>query len=101
MNGAPADGSSLRMPGVQRPEGLEFTFAGERFRAFAGETVAMALWAAGVRTLRRSSRDGGPRGVLCNMGVCYECLVRMDGVPVRACMTAVRPGMAVERGGGP
>jgi sarcosine oxidase subunit alpha len=51
--------------------------------------------------LRNSSRDGAPRAVLCNMGVCYECLVRIDGAVVRACMTEVENGMSVLRGGKP
>ncbi len=78
-----------------------FTFAGRRVPARAGDTIAMALWAAGARTLRASSRDGAPRAVFCNMGVCYECLVRVDGVVVRACTTLVRDGMQVEPGGRP
>ena len=52
-------------------------------------------------TLRASSKDAAPRGVLCNMGICYECLVVVDGVTVRACTTLVREGMRVERGGKP
>ena len=42
---------------------------------------------------------GAPRAVLCNMGICYECLVRIDGAVVRACMTEIEPGLKVERGG--
>lgn len=91
----------LRIDGVQRPAEVTFTFAGRPVRARAGESVAMALWASGERTLRRSSRDGAPRGVLCNMGICYECLVRIDGALVRACMAPVRDGLIVEAGGRP
>jgi D-hydroxyproline dehydrogenase subunit gamma len=88
-----------RIADVDRPAEVAFTFAGRELRARAGETVAMALWAAGVTGLRRSSKDGAPRGVLCNMGICYECLVRVDGALVRACTTEVRSGMVVQPGG--
>jgi predicted molibdopterin-dependent oxidoreductase YjgC len=88
-----------RLPGIASGEDVAFTFEGRELRARRGETVAMALWAAGIVALRASSRDGSPRGVLCNMGVCYECLVRIGGTSVRACTTVVEPGMAVERGG--
>lgn len=93
--------SERHVPGIGGAAEVTFTFAGQAVRARAGESVAMALWAAGVTTLRRSSKDGSPRGVLCNMGICYECLLRIDGVPLRACMTAVRDGMVVEPGGKP
>ena len=78
-----------------------FTFDGRPVRAQVGQTVAMALWANGIVAVRASSRDGSPRGVLCNMGICYECLVRCDGTTVRACLLPVRDGLAVERGGRP
>ena len=90
-----------RLGGVQRGEVVPFTFAGRQVLGYQGESVAMALWAHGERQLCSSSKDGAPRGVLCNMGICYECLVRIDGAVVRACMVAVRPGLAVDPGGRP
>lgn len=90
-----------RIGGEDSRAEVGFTFAGREMVAREGDTVAMALWAAGERELRRSSRDGAPRGLLCNMGVCYECLVVADGVPARACTTVVRSGMSVEPGGRP
>jgi predicted molibdopterin-dependent oxidoreductase YjgC len=92
---------SARLPGTGERPAVVFTFDGCEVAARAGDSIAMALWAAGERTLRASSRDGAPRGVLCNMGVCYECLVLADGVAVRACTTPVRDGMRVARGGRP
>jgi predicted molibdopterin-dependent oxidoreductase YjgC len=92
MSRQPVDGAAHQ---------LQFTFAGRPCTARAGDTVAMALWTAGVLELRHSSRDGAPRGVLCNMGICFECLVRVDGRVVRACLEPVRDGMVVEPGGKP
>ncbi|GAB4280314.1 MAG: hypothetical protein Kow0092_35930 [Deferrisomatales bacterium] len=64
--------------------------------ARAGQTVAGALVAAGIRTFRHGEK-GEPRGLFCGMGVCFECRVTVDGVPdVRACVTPARPGCRVE-----
>ena len=87
-----------RLP-LQRGARVVFRFDGRQVEAFAGESVAMALWAAGVRGIRGASRTGEPRGVFCNMGICYECLVEVDGRAVRACLEPVRDGMVVKSRG--
>ncbi|MCA8975917.1 MAG: (2Fe-2S)-binding protein [Planctomycetes bacterium] len=92
---------SGRVDGLGERDPIVFTFDGRTVEALAGDTVAMALWAAGTRELRHSSRDGAPRSMLCAMGICYECLVVIDGEHVRACMTEARSGMNVRRGGRP
>ena len=77
-------------------ERFAFTFEGRTVEARRGETVAAALLAAGFRELRTSVVTATPRGPYCLMGACFECLVRIDGVPNRqACMTQVEPGMDV------
>lgn len=76
---------------------LTFTFEGETVEARAGETIAAALAAADIRTLRMT-RDGEPRGIYCGMGVCQDCLVEIDGQPsVRACMTKAEAGSTIRR----
>ena len=70
---------------------------GQRLEAEATANLAAALLAAGQRRLRTTARTGEPRGVFCGMGVCFDCLVTVDGRPgVRACLTRVRDGMRVE-----
>jgi predicted molibdopterin-dependent oxidoreductase YjgC len=67
--------------------------------ARAGQTVAAALWNAGIAHLR-SSRSGRPRGPLCAMGSCFECRVTIDGEPHRrACMEPCAAGMRITTGG--
>jgi predicted molibdopterin-dependent oxidoreductase YjgC len=67
--------------------------------ALEGESLAAAMLAGG-RSVFRITAGGRPRGPLCNMGVCFDCVVEVDGVgQVRACMTAVRPGLRVRTGG--
>jgi len=74
---------------------VSITVNGEPIEAFAGETVYAALSAAGFKGLRES-KTGESRGAFCGMGVCYECLVTIDGKPQqRACITPVRDGMEI------
>ena len=88
--------------GVDRPETVTIRFEDRDVPAVVGESVAAALWAAGEVFLRRSSKTGEPRGLFCNMGICFECLVLVDGRVVRSCMTPVMgDGMVVRRGGRP
>lgn len=64
----------------------------------AGDSVAAALLAAGIDACRETVVSGRARGPYCMMGVCYDCLVQIDGVANRqGCMTPVREGMQVRR----
>ena len=92
---------SQALPAVQRGEALTIDVDGQPVEAFAGETVAAVLLAMGRRSFWRTEKGNAPRGPFCGMGVCFDCLVTVDGVPnVRACMTPVRAGMAVDTVGG-
>ena len=88
----------LRMTGVvERGLALHILVDGRHVAAYKGESIAAALFAAGVRITRWTARAGEPRGYFCGMGVCQDCLVTVDGLPnVRACMTPVREGLRVE-----
>jgi len=80
-------------------ERVRMTVDGRAVSADAGVTVAAALWNSGIQRLRRSV-SGEPRGVLCAMGICYECRVAIDGEPHRrACMELVRDGMTIDTTG--
>jgi sarcosine oxidase subunit alpha len=62
-----------------------------------GESVAAALLAAGNAACRNNAVSGVPRGPYCLMGVCFDCLVMVDGVANRqGCMIPVRNGMRLE-----
>ena len=79
-------------------KGLEvrLTIDGREVRARAGDTVAAALIAAGLRQSRTTPVSGAPRGPYCMMGVCFECLVTVDGVGNRqGCLVPVVEGMSV------
>ena len=81
---------------------VRFTFDGREIEAREGDSLAAALLAAGVGPIRASVVSGEPRAPYCMMGVCFECLVEIDGLANRqACMVRVRPGMQVARGEAP
>ncbi len=81
---------------------VTFTFDGTPVAAFAGDSVAAALLAAGIRICRTTPVSGAARGPYCMMGVCFECLVRIDDVGNRqGCLVPVRDGMRVETQRGP
>ncbi len=72
---------------------VTITVDGIAVRCFEGETISTAILA-----LRSWIGSDGKRahGLWCGIGVCFECVVTVDGVAgVRACMTPVRPGMEV------
>ena len=73
------------------------TIDGRAVAARAGDTVAAALLAAGVVACRTTPVGAAPRAPYCLMGVCFDCLVTIDGVGSRqACLVPVRAGMSVE-----
>lgn len=77
---------------------VRFTFDGGEIVARPGDSVAVALLAAGETSLRETPVSGAPRAPYCMMGVCFDCLVEIDGVGNRqACLTQVAEGMQVRR----
>jgi D-hydroxyproline dehydrogenase subunit gamma len=70
---------------------------GHDVKARVGDTVAAALLAAGFDHCRTTPISGAPRAPYCMMGVCFECLVTIDGIGnCQGCLVAVREGMRVE-----
>jgi predicted molibdopterin-dependent oxidoreductase YjgC len=69
---------------------------GQAIQARAGDTLAIALLNAGVLAFRHTPVSGQPRGPLCMMGVCFDCLLEVDGRQnVQSCMIEVTDGMQV------
>ena len=84
-------------PVVRRGDSFEIEVDGIPAAAYQGETVASVMLASGSRALRNTRKEGKPRGLFCGIGVCYDCLVVVDGrASVRACMTRAVPGMKVQ-----
>ena len=74
------------------------TFEGETCEVPAGISVAAALLGHGDEHFCHSAADGDKRAPYCLMGVCFECLVEIDGTKNRqACLEPVYEGMQVKR----
>ncbi|MBW4025444.1 MAG: (2Fe-2S)-binding protein [Proteobacteria bacterium] len=98
---SPREPKALRSADAERGEMIRFFFDGRPIEAYPGESVAAALRAAGILALRRSPREGSPRGSFCWMGLCQECTVVADGVRRPACRLEVAGGMVVSSGAVP
>jgi len=71
-------------------------FDGQPVSAREGDSVAAALLVADYSATRITPAGGVPRGPYCMMGICFDCLVEIDGIAnLQACMTPVRDGMKV------
>jgi predicted molibdopterin-dependent oxidoreductase YjgC len=87
----------LRVANIDRRETINIHVNGRAIAATPGETVMAALTAAGFKILKKSNVRGEARGPFCGMGVCYECLVTINGVPKqRSCMTEVEDNMEIQ-----
>ena len=90
--------------GLQRGEPFSFDVDGESVPAFGGETVAAALMAEGRRTLRVTAGRKEGRGYYCGMGVCWDCMMWLEGEgSVQTCRLLAAPGMRLRsmKGAGP
>ncbi|MGW6062159.1 (2Fe-2S)-binding protein [Streptomyces sp. NPDC055189] len=77
------------------------TFDGREIPALPGQSVAAALWSAGITSWRSTRRGGEPRGVFCGIGVCFDCLVEVNGrANQRACLVPAEPGDEIRTQGG-
>lgn len=77
---------------------VRVTVNGADLQCRQGDSVAAALFAGGMQACRDTAVGEVPRGPYCMMGVCYDCLVTIDGqTNQQGCMTAVREGMKIER----
>ena len=87
----------LRIGSIRRSDKVTISVNGKEVPAYKGETLLAALIAAGFQRLKKSPIHNEPRGALCGMGVCFECLVTVNGEPnIRSCMIEVEDRMTVQ-----
>ena len=80
---------------------LNLTIDGQPATAEPGECVAAVLLRQPSPATRSTPVLGTPRAPFCMMGVCFDCLVVVDGVAsAQSCMVTVREGMRVQRQSG-
>ena len=65
-------------------------------KGYAGDSIAAALHANGVKVFSRSLKYDRPRGFFCGIGKCSSCLMEVNGVPhVRTCIAPLTEGVEV------
>lgn len=74
---------------------VEISVDQEKLSVPAGINLAAALLLRDRIPGRSNPVDRSPRAPHCLMGACFECLVEVDGVELRACQVTVQPGMQV------
>jgi D-hydroxyproline dehydrogenase subunit gamma len=88
------EGNAAASPGGDSTVSLSVD--GRTIAARRTDTVAAAMLAAGIHVCRTTPVSGAPRAPYCMMGVCFECLVTIDGMGNRqGCLIPVREGMQV------
>ncbi len=80
---------------IEERERISFSFNGKRMNGIDGEPVTSALYANGIRIFGHHPRDGAPQGIFCVNGQCSQCMVVVDGFPVKGCMTPLKDGMEI------
>ena len=79
-----------------QPQLVNLTINGKLCKAPQGQTVWAAMALAGNVSTRISPVTQKPRSAYCAMGVCYECMIEINGMPnQQACLTQVEEGMEV------
>ncbi|QKD44920.1 (2Fe-2S)-binding protein [Alicycliphilus denitrificans] len=87
---------AIDLPAAEQQKQVCIHVEGREIPAREGQTLATALLGAGVVPFRRTAVSGAPRTPLCLMGVCFDCLVEVDGAQnVQSCLVEVREGMQV------
>ena len=78
------------------PVPVTITVDGEPVTGVTGQSLAGVILGSGTLGFRRTSANNAPRGVFCGIGVCFDCLVEVNGQrDVRACQRRASTGDAV------
>lgn len=80
----------------------QISFQGKVIPIRPGQSIGAALMDADIRSWRTTRKNGRPRGLFCGIGICFDCLVTVDGqANQRACVVPAEDGMCLEPGGYP
>jgi predicted molibdopterin-dependent oxidoreductase YjgC len=88
----------FRLIDATAPELIEIEFDGAAVAVPAGISLAAVIFYLDAIPARQTLLSDSPRAPFCMMGVCFECLLEIDGVDnQRACQVEVKAGMRVRR----
>ena len=74
---------------------VAFTWNGRKLKGYDGEMISSALIANGIHIFGHHHKDNSPQGIFCANGQCSQCLVIVNGLPVKSCMTPLGEQMAL------
>ena len=74
---------------------IYFTFNEKSYEAYEGDSIATALLVNGIMKNKKVYGQESYRGSFCMMGVCYECMVQVEGKSVQGCMYEIQEGMSI------
>ena len=80
---------------INKEKIIEFSWNGKSLRAQNNEVISSALFANDIKIFGHHHKDKSAQGIFCANGQCSKCLVIADGLPVKACMTILQPGMKI------
>ena len=76
---------------------INFTFNGSTYTGEAGQSIAAALISHDQRVLRTTRFDGASRSIFCGIGICFDCVVVVNGIAnQRACIVEISEGAVIE-----
>ena len=78
-------------------ENVQVMLDGKPVSLPTGINIAAALLGIGEIISRISPSSHKPCSPHCLMGVCFECMMEIDGVQRQACMTEAQEGMIINR----
>jgi aerobic-type carbon monoxide dehydrogenase small subunit (CoxS/CutS family) len=76
---------------------ISFTFNGVAVQCEEGQSIAAAVISSGTFALRKTRFGQEPRSIFCGIGMCFDCVVVIDGVAnQRSCLIEAKPDMNIE-----
>jgi len=75
---------------------VSFSFDGKNLTGFEGMVISSALFLNRIKIFGHHAKDNSPQGIFCANGQCAQCIVIVNNIPVKACMTSLKKGMVIE-----
>jgi NADPH-dependent 2,4-dienoyl-CoA reductase/sulfur reductase-like enzyme/Fe-S-cluster-containing hydrogenase component 2/bacterioferritin-associated ferredoxin len=73
-----------------------FYWKNELYKGIEGEPISAALYANNIRIFGHHIKDHAPQGLFCANGQCAQCMVLMDGKPVKSCVQPLHENVYLE-----
>ncbi len=81
---------------VSAKKQISFYWQNYKYLGVQGEPISAALYANNIKIFGHHSKDHAPQGLFCANGQCSQCLVFVDGKPVKACVYPLAEGVHLE-----